>query len=368
MSLGGVGRNLAAAMELLGLAPVFFTSLAGDNLGHFARLELDKLGFRSAATVAGAAEEGEGERANSRLQILPSQAQSTCFALVLIDSISGQCEHVIANLEATEAISRDNLSGWQAISNHLATSANGAPKFERQIEGAPLVVLDANLPADTIGYLLQLCARAQVPIFLEPTDAVCLAPLVDCLKSLASEPSGAGALSSLAFLSPNVLELAELLRLFETAQGGQWERQAGAAASLSLESLQAMARRLMELHMPHLRCLLVTMDKRGVLVALRTQQDAGHMDELELLAKPPDVSSGERSQVRLRHYEPPQVIERPLSASGAGDCFAAGFISALIRRHPLKHCVQLGFKAAACALQDKSTVPLSLSHLGAGTR
>lgn len=384
MILGGVGRNLAAALELLGHEPTFVTSLARDNLGEFARNELDKLATSCRQTkLAELADQNkralEQEAEEQRFKIIEwegpressSGEPSSCFALVLIDSLTGQCEFVIANLEARWALSRRNLAKEGLDLERLV--------FERpEVSGRwppPLVVLDANLPADTIDFMLELGHRWRVPVFLEPTDVGCLPDLVPLLKRLRSQSqpnnnnNADNKLQALAYLSPNVIELETMLALFRDGTSQDYDRKE-TGRQLTVDQIQTMARELMERHLPQLGCLLVTMDKRGLLVGLRSFQDS-NLDRVrpsslfghKTLVNAPTNTPFSAPRLIFKHYPPLEVIESPVSASGAGDCFAAGFISGLIEDLHLGACVELGFRASSCALREMSTVPESLRRL-----
>ena len=358
--LGGVGRNLAAALELLGERPIFITALANDNLGEFARSELlascrpahqadNQLVSHFGATT--------GEERLKILEWRPrDKMASSCFALVLIDSLTGQCEFVIANLDAKQAISSHNLAAKDiALERTL---------FERESTRPPLVVMDANLPSDSIDFLLKLSHRWRVPVFLEPTDARCLPALVALIRQLRNESSpssGSNRLEALSYLSPNLIELETMLDLLSGRHVGADESVEVGQRVRTLDDVEVMAREIMERHLPELRCLLVTMDKRGLMLGLRAPHDEQNIDLVRLgtgATKPLGSTT-----LIFKHYPAAEIIERPISGSGAGDCFAAGFISGLINNLQLRECVQLGFKAASCALRSTSTVPQSLRDL-----
>lgn len=353
-----MGRNLATAIQLLGHRPTFITCLGGDNLGKFAQDELAKCELRQ------------------RLKLVEADAGTdTCFALVLMDSLSGQCEFVVANLEANKRIDPTSLI-----------------KFMEQ-QQPKLVVVDANLPSQSLEYLLAFGQANSVPVFVEPTDVVCLGRLVDCLIN--SEAS------SLAFMSPNVIELSEMLHLFESRKARLSNfvepTTRTDASKVTREQVELMATTLMEKHLCGLKCLLVTMDKRGVLMAVRVdeeehdddKEDDTHwlprggknddtqqqqllgqinlMDEIDKSSRwwSSAASSLPRpsSRVVTEHFETPNVVERPVSASGAGDSFAAGFISGLLDGLDLSGCVQKGFRASYLALQARDTISGELRRL-----
>ena len=63
-----------------------------------------------------------------------------------------------------------------------------------------------------------------------------------------------------------------------------------------------------------------------------------------------------------RRY-PGKSIENIVNASGAGDAFCAGFITAMLKGEPEEICVSVGSQAAFCALMSKRAVPKTFFDL-----
>lgn len=71
------------------------------------------------------------------------------------------------------------------------------------IESAPIVVLDANIPLDTISTILEICSSSNTPVWFEPTEIrksqkICMTP-----------PEYRQAVS---YMSPNIHELQNILK------------------------------------------------------------------------------------------------------------------------------------------------------------
>lgn len=337
--MGGVARNLATALQFLGHQPRFLTALARDNLAEFALDQFKAAGFSPDQLKICWSDHQQQQKQQ------PEQQQSSCFALVLMDSIKGQCEYVIANLETVAAISP------RTIEQSIDESENGA---DDTIRGAPLLVMDANLRADTMETIVRSCHSHRVPIFLEPTDVVALPRLVECIQRLRPQ----ACLESIVCLSPNLFELQRMKDLFEHRQQQNGNKEPG---SMSLDAIEELAKDFMANCMPELTCLLVTLDKRGVMVALRTVPGAD-LDEINLM-DPLASSINQKAHIITKHFEPLELIEKPVSASGAGDSFAAGFISGLLDKIKLSECIARGFKASQLALNARDTIPCSLKSL-----
>lgn len=347
LALGGVGRNLATALTLLGHRASFVTSVARDSLGSFALAEHRRYGLSERhLRVFYAADNSVQEHAAKCC---------SCFALVLIDSIDGQCEYVIANLDAVRAIDSEAI---------LAQSD--------AIRRAKLVVMDANLRAQSIRTLMSICAsdiaQTPTPIFIEPTDVLALPQLVEALHDCAHT-------MPILCLSPNSIELAKMLELFRRGSTDD-----SITASVSdddddddvVKDTMAKARELMSKHLPLLRCLLVTMDSGGVLVALRQNSarslTADNMHELRLMMQTNHSDVGANDDVVCKLFKVPQLVQRPVSVSGAGDSFASGFISGLLDDCALAECMQRGFECAQIALLHRDTIPMQMRELQAKRR
>lgn len=391
LTVGGVGRNLASGLQLLGHRPTFVTALARDELANFALNQLSQIGLRPGENLHISWWEGNYEdlAANSGT-LAPSEPvtpeASSCFALVLIDSISGQCQYVIANLEAIKAVTSETIATCCNSKLLTTPTTTTTTTTETTKTNVPLLVMDANLMNQTMERSIELCREHRVPIFIEPTDLSVLPRLVDCLKRIQGsdiklfgdrnkslsdkrETPDSG-FEPLLCLSPNAIELEGMVSLFEGRQSfqgnvtekGQLDKtNTKSSELLSLDQIKLMANVLMKNHLTSLKCLLVTLDKRGVLVAVRSRADCIENVQLmdEIRTDPVDLNS----PILIKHFPPKQLIDKPVSASGAGDSFAAGFISGLLNNLCLQNCLNIGFDAALLALQDKNTVPSSLRQL-----
>lgn len=415
-----MGRNLATALNFLGHKPTFITALADDILGSFARAQLSIAGLADNQVKVISCCNGDEHRQIRNDEILNraqeesngSQA-SSCFAFVLIDSLDGQCEYVIADLECVKAINE------KAINSNLET-----------IKQASMLVIDANLSPGAIEYLIEICHQFEIPIFIEPTDKLALPNLVTCIRRVLHS-NNPDRLRSILCLSPNALELEGILDLFEEEQelGGakslvsascQQQQQPvqnkcqtftktdheeihtipdeqgkiddnhekSSEKQMTVNQIEQMASRLMRIHMPQIKCLLVTMDKRGVLVALRSRSssssssssvgykktpcekqdiDNSNNDNIEWVKLMDGIGDPLSEKVYIKHFKPLETIDQPISASGAGDSFAAGFISGLLDNQNLGECLDKAFKASQLALQAKDTISSKLTTLSSSS-
>ena len=147
ISLGGVGRNIAHNMSLLGLHVRFLTAF-GDDL-HAQRIEAGcadlGIDISHARKVAGA---------------------STSTYLYLNDE-NGDMVLAVSDMEICEKITPDYIASNLSLLNN-----------------AQVVVADGNLPAETLNYLAEHCTA---PIFADPvsvTKAEKLRPILGRLNTL----------------------------------------------------------------------------------------------------------------------------------------------------------------------------------------
>lgn len=69
-----------------------------------------------------------------------------------------------------------------------------------------------------------------------------------------------------------------------------------------------------------------------------------------------DYIENRKGRGSLRHY-PGKPINNIVNASGAGDAFCAGFITALLKAKTESTCVAVGLQAASTTLMSKRAVP-----------
>ncbi len=154
---GGVGRNIAHDLRLLGVEVSLIAAIGGDRAGAELLQSCRELGMDMSMCPVFA-----GER-------------SSCY-LYVTDEI-GEMQLAISDMEITERITPELLE----------------PKLER-INRADAVLIDGNLPARTISYLARSCTA---PLCADPVSA-------------AKAPRLKDALSRLSILKPNALEAAAL--------------------------------------------------------------------------------------------------------------------------------------------------------------
>ena len=150
---GGVGRNIACDLARLGLRTRFVTALGDDSFGVSVREGCRSCGVDMSLT-----------------RTVPG-ARSPVY-LYLSDE-KGEMEAAVSDMELMAALTPANLRAQLG-----------------EIDDADAVVLDGNLPAETIAFL---CENLRAPIVADPV-------------STAKAPRFASVLGRLAAIKPNLLE------------------------------------------------------------------------------------------------------------------------------------------------------------------
>lgn len=166
---------------------------------------------------------------------------------------------------------------------------------------AGMVVVDANLPAEAIEWIVR---RIEAPILLDPVSA-------------AKAPRVAGVLGQLAVLKCNVMEAAVLAGVTEPDDDGGIE---GLAAVLRARGVAAV---------------YITAGHRGV-----------------------HFASGDESG-----WMPAPAVE-VANATGAGDAFSAGVTWGMLRGWDTRRCAAAGCAVSAMALASERTVSDKVSAPG----
>ncbi|MBQ9064828.1 MAG: bifunctional hydroxymethylpyrimidine kinase/phosphomethylpyrimidine kinase [Blautia sp.] len=174
-SLGGVGRNIAHNIRLLG-DDVCFLSAFGDDI-YAGQIE------------AGCARLGIDI---SRARIVPGGSTST---YIFINDADGDMTLALSDMRICEAITPDYLMEHLDIINR-----------------ADVLVLDTNIPEESVKYL---AVHAGVPVFADPVSTVKAAkllPVLDKIHTLKPNLSEAEMLSGVKIVDEeSLMEAAEVL-------------------------------------------------------------------------------------------------------------------------------------------------------------
>lgn len=152
---------------------------------------------------------------------------------------------------------------------------------------------------------------------------------------MATKPFGESCWSAIKFITPNLNELKIIASRFNISLPSEICGSVNQAAYLA---------QCMQKHIP---TIIVTLGANGLVIASKSS------------ASKPMLGTQENKHVEVRHY--PVVEEKNVvNVSGAGDCFASGLITGMLKGLNEENCVSFGFAAARASLYSTYTVPDNL--------
>ena len=255
LSLGGVGRNIAHNLALLEVDTRMITALGDDLYAEKITASCAELGIDL-----------------SRAFHFPGEATST---YLYISGPSGDMALAVSDMDIYRLLTPEAL----------------APQLD-WINRAQVLVLDANLPAETIAWL---CEHAAVPVFADPVSTAKAEKLTPVLGRIHT-------------LKPNRAE-AEILFGVTIAD----EKSAHAAADALLST--------------GLRRVFLSLGAEGVLAA-------DHSGRVRLRGRP----------------------ARIVNTTGCGDAFLAALVWAYLQGTDLAESARAGMAAAEIAMESAGTI------------
>lgn len=299
-SCGGVGRNIANALISLGLNATRLISVVGN----------DQPGKAIIKSL------GDGAQTVEQLSNM-----NTARCTVIIN-YKGECQFSIGEMEVFASISPDVVKKYQSC-----------------VENSSFIVLDGNLPLDTIRYVLDLAACSKIPVWYEPTDVNKATKVFEAKSQWQNV---------LHFISPNRNELSVIGKYLGIPVPDN-------KLFMDLEEVKAIAEQIAEF----IPVVISTLGSHGVLVARKALgNDPFYDKEGRLVA---------HTMITSRLYPPSSFISddpnETFNVSGCGDCLTAGIIYGIHKNLDETSCLSLALKAAALSLTSLDAVPTSLSLL-----
>ena len=260
LSLGGVGRNIAHNMRLLGVPTYLLTALGGDSRALQIEQSCRELGIDLSHALR-----------------VPDGRTST---YVFVSDSDGDMAIAVSDMEICEKLTPDYFASQLDLLN-----------------GAAAVVIDANLPRESIAYLVERCTA---PIFIDPVSTVKAEKLRGLLRRVHT-------------LKPNRIE-AELLSGVKITDD---------------ESLCRAAQALIEQGVER---VFLSLGEGGVLA----------------------VQSDEMQRVPICKAE-------MRNATGAGDAMMASLVWSFLSGRTLAQSAAAGTAAAAIAVESEETINPAMS-------
>ena len=260
LSLGGVGRNIAHNMRLLGVPTYLLTAVGGDSRASQVEQSCRGLGIDLSHALH-----------------VPDGRTST---YVFVGDSDGDMAIAVSDMEICKKLTPDYFASQLDLLN-----------------GAAAVVVDANLPRESIAYLTEHCT---VPVFIDPVSTVKAEKLH-------------GLLGRVHTLKPNRIE-AELLSGVKITDDASLHK---AAEALLAQGLQRV---------------FISLGGDGVLAAQK--------DEMQLV---------------------PICKAEMRNATGAGDAMMAALVWSFLSGQSLTESAASGTAAAAIAVESEETINPNMS-------
>ena len=260
LSLGGVGRNIAHNMRLLGVPTYLLTAVGGDSRASQVELSCRDLGIDLSHALH-----------------VPDGRTST---YVFVGDSDGDMAIAVSDMEICKKLTPDYFASQLDLLN-----------------GATAVVVDANLPRESIAYLTEHCTA---PVFIDPVSTVKAEKLH-------------GLLGRVHTLKPNRIE-AELLSGVKITDDASLHK---AAEALLAQGLQRV---------------FISLGGDGVLAAQK--------DEMQLV---------------------PICKAEMRNATGAGDAMMAALVWSFLSGQSLTKSAASGTAAAAIAVESEETINPAMS-------
>lgn len=281
---GGVARNIAHNLALLNV-PVTLLSAVGD----------DEEGIRILEEIGQAGVKTE--------QMIISGEHPTGIYLAVLDE-KGEMEVAVSDMRILEEISLEYLRSKAYI-----------------IKKSKIVVMDTNVPEESMEYVVDLCNKVNVPLFIEPVS-------VEKAKKVRKVLDGRGRWI-IDYITPSREELESIL-----------EMRIGDNQDLDL------VRSAEELKSKGVKNVIITLGKRGIYIF------CGGADGSS------EVRQDEPGRGKFMVPYKGKVVD----VTGAGDALVAGLVYGIYKEYSLEMAARFGLGAAALTISTKETVRRDLKE------
>ena len=279
VSSGGVGRNIAHNLALLNVPVALLSAVGDDGEGIKILEETGKAGVKME-------------------QMIISGEHPTGIYLGILDS-AGEMEVAVSDMQILEEISLEYLRSKAYL-----------------IKESKIVVVDTNIPEESIGYVVELCKKVKVPILIEPVS-------VEKAKKLRKILDGSGRWS-IDYMTPSRDELESIL-----------------GAEIDDDRDVDLVKAAEELKCKGVKNMIVTLGKRGIYVSCSGANEGMKEDWNKFMAP-------YRGDV--------------VDVTGAGDALVAGLVYGIYKGYSLKVAARFGLGAAALTISTKEAVRRDLGE------
>ncbi|CAN6328551.1 unnamed protein product [Urochloa humidicola] len=326
---GGVARNIAECMSKLGTRP-FMISVVGNDMAGDLLLKY----WRS----AGLCTEG----------ILQVHDVATPVVSNVFDSTG----ELIAGVASVGAVENFLIPSW-------------IYRFHHHISNAPLVMLDANLPAESLEAACIMAYESGVPVLFEPVSVV---------KSRRIAPIA----KYITCTSPNEIELVAMANSLSPTvkynfQKNEQCKDKAEAVEYLFEMLHPAMFFLLE---KGIKLLVVTLGSNGVFICckehtnfMKDQHKCKQTPFSRQLVQKLDgcfpsnslINLCRESSSRTCVFHLPAISASVISLTGAGDCLVGGILSALCGGLDIIMSVAVGVAIAKASVESEANIPDDIS-------
>ncbi|HBY56679.1 MAG TPA: ribokinase [Candidatus Atribacteria bacterium] len=293
VSSGGVGRNIAHNLALLNV-PVTLLSAVGDDGEGIRILE-------------------ETEKAGVKMdQMIISGKYPTGIYLAILDE-KGEMELAVSDMQILEEITVEYLRSKAYL-----------------IKESKIVVMDTNIPEESIEYMVDLCNKVKVPLLIEPVSVEKVKKLRNILFEESGSRSGSGSESgreserswNIDYMTPSSNELESI-------------------SGIGIDDDKDMLEAIEELRNKGVKNVIVTLGERGIYVSSSGSGGGS--------------GYGEGRKEDWNKFMVPYRGEI-VDVTGAGDALVAGLIYGIYKGYPLEMAAKFGLGAAALTISSREAV------------
>ena len=298
---GGVGRNIAHNLALLNV-PVTLLSAVGDD-GEGIRI-LEETGKDGVRTE----------------QMIISGEHPTGIYLAILDE-KGEMEVAVSDMRILKEVTVDYLRSKAYL-----------------IKESKIVVMDTNIPEESIEYVVDLCNKVGVPILVEPVSVEKAGKLRKVLEGSGRGSGGEGEGGSercsgrwaIDYMTPSKDELESILGAGTERDSRDSDEDEG--IDLDVDVVKAAE----ELRRKGAKNVIVTLGKRGIYVSCG------------------GTGEGKKEDCWSKFMAPyrGEVVD----VTGAGDALVAGLVYGIYKGYSLETAARFGLGAAALTISTKEAV------------
>ena len=275
---GGVGRNIAHNLALLNVTVTLLSAVGDDGEGIRILEETGKAGVKME-------------------QMIISGEHPTGIYLAILDE-KGEMEVAVSDMRILEEVTVDYLRSKAYL-----------------IKESKIVVVDTNIPEESIEYVVDLCNKVDVPLLIEPVS-------VEKARKLRKVLNGSGK-GTIDYITPSRDELESIL-----------------GAEIDDDRDIDLVKATEELKCRGVKNVIVTLGKRGIYVSYG---GAGGSSE-----------GGQDEPGRGKFMAPyrGEVVD----VTGAGDALVAGLVYGIYKGYSVEVAARFGLGAAALTISTKEAV------------